>query len=141
MARCENNYNHSMMIPEVNVRDYTMTLPASRGRHRTRVNGNFIHSNCSVSKIESNKFDFLQKNEPGQSIRVLQVPKMKRQFYAIDMLLRICYVEKVSRKKKKSDHVRCQDHKIIAKTYTHHHGMCLPNQFQNDCTPVNDHDT
>lgn len=141
MSRYENNYAHSAMIPEVNVRDYTMTLPASRGRHRTRVNGKIIHAKCSVSTIESNKFDFLQKNAPGQSIRVLQVQKMKRQFYAIDMLLKICYVEKVSLKKKKSGHVRCQDHKIIAKIYTHHRGMCLPNQFQNDCTQVNDHDT
>lgn len=41
MARCENNYTQSMVVPEVNVvHDYTMTLPASRGRHRARVNGN-----------------------------------------------------------------------------------------------------
>lgn len=39
MARCENNYNHSIIVPEVNVRDYTMTLPASRGRHRARIDG------------------------------------------------------------------------------------------------------
>lgn len=38
MARCENNYN-AARVPEINVRDYTMTLPASRGRHRSRING------------------------------------------------------------------------------------------------------
>lgn len=38
-ARCENNLHHSKAMPEISVRDYTMTLPASRGRHRSRVNG------------------------------------------------------------------------------------------------------
>lgn len=39
MARCENHYSSQRIVPEVNVRDYTMTLPASRGRHRSRIIG------------------------------------------------------------------------------------------------------
>lgn len=40
MSRYENNNHYQPKpVPEVNVRDYTMTLPASRGRHRSRING------------------------------------------------------------------------------------------------------
>lgn len=36
----ENLHHHrSKTAHELNVRDYTMTLPASRGRHRSRING------------------------------------------------------------------------------------------------------
>lgn len=42
MARCENNYpinyhHHSNRLPDD--RNYAMTLPASRGKHRSRRNG------------------------------------------------------------------------------------------------------
>lgn len=36
-ARFEENHYASKV--ELNPRDYTMTLPASRGRHRSRING------------------------------------------------------------------------------------------------------
>ncbi|XP_031626762.1 uncharacterized protein LOC116343030 isoform X2 [Contarinia nasturtii] len=38
MSRYENNHHQSKFVPDVNVREYTMTLPASRGRHRSRIN-------------------------------------------------------------------------------------------------------
>lgn len=40
VARFEDaNHSQSKGATESNIRDYTMTLPASRGRHRSRING------------------------------------------------------------------------------------------------------
>lgn len=37
-ARFDESHHQSRDMPEINARDYTMTLPASRGRHRSRIN-------------------------------------------------------------------------------------------------------
>lgn len=56
MARCENDYN-APRVPDINVRDYTMTLPASRGRHRSRVNGKICTAYICI--LTAFKFFFL----------------------------------------------------------------------------------
>lgn len=103
-----------MMIPEVNVRDYTMTLPASRGRHRTRVNGKIIHSNCSVSKIKSNKFDFFTEKrarsvDPRTAGSKDEAPILCNRYAIEDLLRRESLTEE--KEKRSRSMPRSQNHR------------------------------
>lgn len=90
----EDTYHHQPKRAEETVRDYTMTLPASHGKHRSRRNGIAIHRYSSSSS--ANQMIFLpQIFVHNQWIREFSIPKMMLQSFATNMPSMHCFVAKV----------------------------------------------
>lgn len=94
VARFDSNCNESKRFSEINARNYTMTLPSSYGRHRSKQNGFYIKSNSINKYFIQYNFEFFffaeirsQSVDPRIYNSKYDAPVLCNQ-YAIDKLMR-----------------------------------------------------